>query len=412
MSFDQRFQITGRIAGSLGQIDHALSAREIATGRSVTIHLLAGGRNAANDSLLSEIGTLPAEYQVCFVETGDQNGTLYVITDTLAGNRPLREWMSALKTRLAAEKAANPHDATVVRAWKTPANFGAPGQAPQQPETSILGQRQQPPVAPAPVAHATAPTAAPPVAPGGPDQDEFSRLLSNLDPPRQQAGPPSVVAPAPPPAPQAEPGEFTRLLRAQQAPSAPPTPPVAAPIAPPPVVAAPPPAPAPQAEPGEFTRLLRAQQAPAAPPPMPAPAAAPAPPPAAAPVVTPAALASLGAGRVHATSSSATSTAANSRASAAGGRDCADCVVRCPCRATANRGPANLLAFCERKRRPRHRRQPGPRCLSKLRGTLFPPRLRLRDQASLHVSCKPSPSRPLKDRLHLLRLRSLGNLPA
>ncbi len=45
---------------------------------------------------------------------------------------------------------------------------------------------------------------------------------------------------------------------------------------------------------------------------------------------------------------------------------------------------------------------------SKLRGTLFLPRLRLRDQASLHVSCKPSPSRPLKDRLHLLRLLRSG----
>src|SRR5580698_7217300 len=162
MSFDQRFQITGRIAGSLGQIDHALSAREIATGRSVTIHLLAGGRNAANDALLAEIGTLPAEYQVCFVETGDQNGTLYVITDTLAGNRPLREWMAALKSRLAAEKLANPHDATVVRAWKVPANLMAPGQPPQQPETSILGQRAPEPAAPAPPPVSPAP----PVSPG------------------------------------------------------------------------------------------------------------------------------------------------------------------------------------------------------------------------------------------------------
>src|ERR1700760_3088942 len=98
MSFDQRFQITGRIASSLGQTDHALSAREISTGRSVTIHLLAGGHSAANDALLAEIPTLPPEYQVCFLETGDQNGTLYVITDTLAGNKPLREWLTALKS--------------------------------------------------------------------------------------------------------------------------------------------------------------------------------------------------------------------------------------------------------------------------------------------------------------------------
>src|ERR1035441_1031695 len=99
MSFDQRFQITGRIAGASGQTDHALSAREISTGRSVTIHLLAGGHSAPNEALLAEIGTLPPEYQVCFLETGDQNGTPYVVTDAIAGNPPLRQWMTGLKSR-------------------------------------------------------------------------------------------------------------------------------------------------------------------------------------------------------------------------------------------------------------------------------------------------------------------------
>ena len=60
-------------------------AAEISTGRSVTIHLLAGGHNAANEALLADIAALPPEYHVCFVETGDQNGTPYVVTDPSGG---------------------------------------------------------------------------------------------------------------------------------------------------------------------------------------------------------------------------------------------------------------------------------------------------------------------------------------
>jgi len=96
MSFDERFQLAGRIAESAGQADHALAGRQISTGRSVTIHLLAGGHSAANERLLADIAALPAEYHVCFVETGDHNGTPYVITDPLAANPPLRQWLAGL----------------------------------------------------------------------------------------------------------------------------------------------------------------------------------------------------------------------------------------------------------------------------------------------------------------------------
>src|SRR5580698_2369587 len=140
MSFDQRFQLTGRIADSRGSADHALAGKEIASGRSVTIHLLAGGHNPANEALLTEIAALPAEYQVCFVESGDQNGTLYVVTDALAGNPPLRQWLAVLKARIASEKAANPNDLTRVRAFKVP-EWAASGQAQPRPEAHILGQQ-------------------------------------------------------------------------------------------------------------------------------------------------------------------------------------------------------------------------------------------------------------------------------
>src|SRR5579872_1632837 len=121
MSFEERFQMTGRIPNAPGQADHQLAARQVSSGRSVTIHLLAGGHNAANEALLAEIAALPSEYQVCFVESGDQNGTPYVVTDAIGGNPPLRQWVAGLKARIAAEKAENPNDLTRIRAHKIPA---------------------------------------------------------------------------------------------------------------------------------------------------------------------------------------------------------------------------------------------------------------------------------------------------
>ena len=97
MSFDQRFELTGRIAESMDQADLALAGRQMSSGRLVTIHLLAGGHNPANEALLADIAALPPQYQVCFVEAGDHNGTPYVVTDPLAGNPPLRQWMAGLK---------------------------------------------------------------------------------------------------------------------------------------------------------------------------------------------------------------------------------------------------------------------------------------------------------------------------
>lgn len=204
MSFDQRFQLTGRIADAIGQADHALAARQISSGRSVTIHLLAGGYNAVNQALMTDITALPAEYQVCFVETGDHNGTPYVITDALAGNPPLRQWLAGVKARLAAEKAANPNDLTRVRAWKIPAWTAGQGAAPPPQATTL-----SPPPPELPTQASVIPS-------GVGDAEEFSKLLGAIP----------AAAPAPQTPASSEPGEFTRMLRSvpDPAPSPGPTP--------------------------------------------------------------------------------------------------------------------------------------------------------------------------------------------
>lgn len=217
MSFDQRFHVLGTIPDTIGLADHAMPGRQISSGRLVTIHLLAGGHNPANEDLLAQVAALPHDYQACFLETGDHRGTPYVITDVLAGNPPLRQWMAGLKAKLVSGDPSNPNDPNRMKAWKIP------GWAVGQPPAGPGG-------------------AAPSTGPG-----EFTRLFQTL--PKPSADPASSA-----PSASAGEGEFTRLLKPQVIPPAP--------------AATPPAPPAPAAtEPGEFTRLLRIpSQSPARPP--------------------------------------------------------------------------------------------------------------------------------------------------
>src|SRR5262245_32974889 len=110
MSFEQRYQLGSQIPEWVGQADYSVAARQIPSGRPVTIHLLAGGRNCVNETLLREIAALPPEFRVCFLETGESRGTIYVITDAIAGNPPLRQWMAALASKISAAKMTDPSD--------------------------------------------------------------------------------------------------------------------------------------------------------------------------------------------------------------------------------------------------------------------------------------------------------------
>ena len=246
---------------------------------SGTVYLLAGGRNAENERLLESIAALPPEYKVCFLESGEYQGTTYVVTDVLAGNPPLREWVAAIARKRAEEKAANPEDLTRVRAWKIPV-WAAGGQPvpPRVADTELLAKREADRT-PEPKAAEEEPDdfmkmlgavedPSAPTPPTAPEPEEFTR-------PMQAPQQPPVAPPLPPQVAAPEPGEFTRLLQAQQAPA---TTPVTAPgpgettrlqaSQPPPVAPTAPPQPPPVAapEPGEFTRLLQAQQTPPAAP--------------------------------------------------------------------------------------------------------------------------------------------------
>jgi len=89
MSFIQKFELRLPVP-QLNGLDQSLAGREIASGRPVTIHLLDRGMADENEYLLREISKLHSEYRVCFLETGNFQGTQYVVTDVLDGNPPIQ----------------------------------------------------------------------------------------------------------------------------------------------------------------------------------------------------------------------------------------------------------------------------------------------------------------------------------
>jgi hypothetical protein len=199
------------------------SARELATGRLVEVHVFVNRQAPLSMAVWSKLKRLEPPERDNILDRGDYEGTPYVVTGSLEGYPGLREWVKAAMHRVAPEPAAEPLSSAPDPEWSP---------------------------APAPVAPMNA--AVPAHEPG-----EFTQMLQT---PAAASAPPQ---PAPalssgPPSPAQEPGEFTQMLRAPLQPSG-----VAAPSFAPtlesraataPPVSAPPSAPA--NSPSEFTRMM------------------------------------------------------------------------------------------------------------------------------------------------------------
>lgn len=290
--------------------------REIDSGRAVQIHLIMGqpGRMNPPYELLDQLKQLSPENQTHVLETGEQNGTPYIVTLPLEGFSGFRDWLAEKSS--GAQKPKDTNSLSRVGRWKVPtmraedAPKPAPPPppladdrtmispvldktkifAPTTPSTPLPPTVAAPAPPPPPVAESgeftrmfqapPPPPAAPAVAPKAPDSappardpGEFTRMFQ-----APASGPPPPAAATPVPSAK-QPGEFTAIFQAQS--SAPPAnPPAAAPepggftaIFQTPASAPPPPAPEPKSEPGGFTAIFQTQPSMAAPPP--APAAAP-----------------------------------------------------------------------------------------------------------------------------------------
>src|SRR3984957_9362991 len=176
MDFYQKYELIEPLSG---EGTRSFRARQIATGREVTVHLLTGVKTPESEALLTRLRLLPEGSLRKLIEVGDNDGTTFVATEAPPFLH-LAEWLAEQ------ERAAQSADAlkyTRAGTWKIPV---APPAPPPQPA---------PPVMP------------PPASSSGPG--EFTRMF-------QQGG----GAPAPPTA-GPEPGDFTRMFQASQAPPAP-----------------------------------------------------------------------------------------------------------------------------------------------------------------------------------------------
>ena len=130
MSLTGKYELGTTISSAAVAFDRSIEGHQISTGRPIAVHLLAGGYNPENQKLLREIAALPPEYKACFLESGDYNGTPYIVTDSLAGTPPFRSWFSALQARRSGS-GGGPADLGQVKAWQIPVRVSS--QAPVKP---------------------------------------------------------------------------------------------------------------------------------------------------------------------------------------------------------------------------------------------------------------------------------------
>ena len=265
MDFYQKYELLDLLKDEGVKV---FNAREISTGRRITVFLFVGEQARLQADLLVQLRASQRPGQTDLLEVGDNQGTPYVATEPLGGLADLKRKVAVSPAPPIAAQEGRPPDAfTRVGVWHVPAP--APPAATTPPAPSAPGEFTrlfQASAPPQPMGEAAPPPPAPasPATPSAPG--EFTRLFQASAPPRPmgETAPSPPPTPASPPTPSA-PGEFTRLFQAS---APPPLPPTRAPL---PSPAAPP------AQPGagEFTRFFQSplSQAPASEPVFPPPPA-------------------------------------------------------------------------------------------------------------------------------------------
>jgi hypothetical protein len=287
MQLEQKYELLEAVGELRGEQDQTIPAWERSTGKLVFVHLLAGGYNTENNALLTAVGRLSPEHRQHVLAAGDHAGSAYVITDALPWGMSLRNWITNMSPKgeappqtpppapEASAKVERPvSDASEMSragTWRIPAfDAGIKSEpvAPRHPEhTPPAAPKAEPSEAPPtaiykgpPVPTVSTPAPANPEPAAAPEREpgEFTRLMRAA----QSEPGPTLEMPMPaqsgPVASQGE-GEFTRLMRAAKVdPSATLEMPGSTPAAPV----------APEAKPGEFTQLMRAFKGESAPPPV------------------------------------------------------------------------------------------------------------------------------------------------
>jgi hypothetical protein len=245
MDFYQKYELIDPLPG---EGTKSFSARQTATGRAVTVHLLVGGQTPENEKLLVRLRALSPDAMPKVIEVGDNDGTQYVVT-IAPPYLHLNDWLSG------EERAASAADAqkfTRAGVWKVPAARPEPPVAAPPGEFTKMFQK----TGPVPITRAgeTPPSTSQP--------GEFTKLFQAADP----AATPKPPAPekeirTPVEAPKAEPsqpGEFTRLFQTPAKEGTMATAPMPATLVQAKPLESLPPKPPAASPPSEFTRMFQA----------------------------------------------------------------------------------------------------------------------------------------------------------
>jgi hypothetical protein len=307
MSFDEKYQLLDLVEDAEAKV---FLAKEISTGRQVTVFLFVGENARSQTALIEQLRTADRDQLPELVETGTNQGTPYIVTLPLSGFAALKTRAAQLKPASAPSPGRKSHEFSKAGVWHVPqlqeesrdsvkppadnkgsqpaaGSFTQMFQAPATPssETTIIfaplsasGLQAATPgestrTLPSPIAPAKEPVTVPPSPPTFSDQPppqkqeqapgEFTRMFQSPVAPFGESADVSTRPPAPanqpiaPPQKQEiAPGEFTQIFQAPKAPMGEPITPA---IAPPPA----------DSGPGEFTRFFQAAPPSSRPAPMP-----------------------------------------------------------------------------------------------------------------------------------------------
>ena len=240
MSFEERYRLL-ELAGDEGA--KAFVAQENSTGKKVTVFLFVGEQARAQADFIVQLRTVDRARFPELIETGDNHGTPYVVTEPLDSLSELKNRLSHLEAAPQETLVHKPGEFSKAGVWHIPATFKS------APEGAAKVFKEPP----ATDSHQTAQTSAH-SAPGS-----FTQMFQAPAAPIGEPLPEMPKAPTPPAAPppaQPAPGSFTQMFQAPATPFGEPVPEMPKTPTPP---AAPPPA---QPAPGSFTQMFQAPAAP------------------------------------------------------------------------------------------------------------------------------------------------------
>ena len=236
MSFEERYRLL-ELAGDEGA--KAFVAQENSTGKKVTVFLFVGEQARAQADFIVQLRTVDRARFPELIETGDNHGTPYVVTEPLDSLSELKNRLSHLEAAPQETLVHKPGEFSKAGVWHIPATFKS------APEGAAKVFKEPP----ATDSHQTAQTSAH-SAPGSFTQ-MFQAPAAPIGEPLPEM-PKAPTRPAAPPPAQPAPGSFTQMFQAPAAPFGEPVPEMPKapmqPVQPKPM----------QSGPGEFTRFFSA----------------------------------------------------------------------------------------------------------------------------------------------------------